>query len=81
MHVYLAPILTQPSQLGFGIARAVGPYATYGGMSKWMRGLKLLVSEIDPAKMHNGTTLMVDLHSMFLCLLRRFSRNKKERLC
>ncbi len=29
-------------------------------------GLKLLVSEIDPAKMHNITTLMVDLHSMFL---------------
>lgn len=29
-------------------------------------GLKLLVSKIDPAKLHNGTTLMVDLHSMFL---------------
>jgi len=41
-------------------------------------GLKLLVSKIDPAKMHNVTILMVDLHSMFLCLLRRFSRNKKR---
>ena len=28
-------------------------------------GLKLLVSKIDPAKMHNVTILMVDLHSMF----------------
>lgn len=50
--------------------------------TRWRdEGLKLLVSEIDPAKMHNVTILMVDLHSMFLCLLRRFSRNKKERLC